>query len=238
MTCNSRDDCPDDSVCHYGHCVSMDINETIEDSSNNDISLQDDASPDTHTPNYNSDQNEENLSHECQKESCNDFDDNCDGIIDNVEPMPCLEENSACGEGVEECQESNLICSSQFGGSDFIGQVLNCNIEEISSTVDNPNNISSYPPIRIAYDGPESVYAFKSTHERGLELSLYSIDEELDVFIFDESCSGNFIGGGQSENYEDKWLLTIEPNTLYYIVVDGSSGRAGQFHLMAKCFSL
>ena len=133
--------------------------------------------------------------------------------------------------GGETCSSATIINSIPYIG---LGNTNNANDDYFASCADYPNQGGANDLVYEYTNGSNQVY---------VDISLCEdvTDYDCQLYLYENSCTGNPVGcqedGCQSPNYSAPYnsrlmAQLLQPNTTYYIVVDGySSGSNGNYQL-------
>ncbi|MCH2023493.1 MAG: CotH kinase family protein [Saprospiraceae bacterium] len=133
--------------------------------------------------------------------------------------------------GGEDCSTATVIPSIPYVGS---GNTIGAVDDYFASCADYPNQGGANDLVYEYSNGPNQVY---------VDISLCEdvTDYDCQLYLYENSCTGNPVGcqedGCQSPNYSAPYnsrlmAQLLQPNTTYYIVVDGySSGSNGNYQL-------
>ena len=179
--------------------------------------------------------------YEGPEQSCDDLDNDCNGQTD--EPFPiaeaCLQDEGPCGGGQIECSglvDEPTVCSTDVGGSAYAGNALSCGTSELGTTVGAANRAEVYGCRRLAWDGPEQVYAFIG-QQQTVTVRLTEQQDDLDLVLLARRCVADVcVDASYLPRRQDESLTFVaEAGVTYYLVVESVAGREGSFRISVDC---
>lgn len=135
-------------------------------------------------------------------------------------------------------QPGNLIRNKVAAAACLSKATLDCNSATPiycgspvnGSTVGGINNVTTYGCINWNESGPERVYKLQTTEPGNITATLSNLTADLDVIILDACSESNCLAQGNNS----ATVANATPG-MYFIVVDGYNGAAGDFTLTISC---
>jgi len=158
----------------------------------------------------------------------------------------------------------NIGCDDlQYSDCDNVPPVY-CNIPKDSTTceqfpwtiwttkINNYDCLSNHPK-KATMTGRESVTSFTAPETGEYTISLSNLNEDLDLFIIEDACSGGGGGGGgqfivaRSSSYncldfsanfgtvDEEIVISLDKDEKIYLVVDGFLDACGTYTLLVNC---
>ena len=178
-------------------------------------------------------------------EACDGLDDDCDGEVDEDYDTgtACLTSESPCSAGTKECSSSgnSTICSTEAGGSAFIGTTLSCGESLTGQTTTGKasnNELYSTCTSRILWPGNEAVYSFLATTNQSVTVTIDNLDVNLDLLLLEGTCSGPDCSdfSAAPRMTDESLSFSASTGTYYYFIVDSQdAGISGNFDISISC---
>ena len=105
-----------------------------------------------------------------------------------------------------------------------------CGTPVNGTTIGAVNNVTTYGCISWNESGPEKVYMLQTTEPGSITATLSNLTADLDVIILDACSESNCLAEGNNS----ATVVNASPG-MYFIVVDGYGGAAGNFTLTVNC---